>query len=209
MISGNPISGVPLSAFNLDAGTFIPTVLFELSRIPGVQRVYLMEFDPVYLSTHGYNTAGEATDRAYAANLSNAFNFKSKMFSSNKLVGGSGAGSGDMTILNGDGQLDDVLDIDWDYGELEVKVGKKVDTYPDFVTMFKGMVDGVTWDEDKINVRVRDRTFLFEETIQDNLYAGTGGNEGTADLARSHGYCGQHTLATGGFVLSVSRSIGT
>ena len=207
-ISGSPISGTPISGADTTAGVVILTPLDFLLANPTVQRVYLFESDVsdgvlieddlvslfsvdeeilnipnIKASTTGYATDEELHNQVYDPTLLNPLNFKSKLFTSKTLHGKSGPGAGDVTLLNGDGSLDGVLHSNWDSGSITIKVGAKDYKYSEFTTIFKGVADGITWDEDKINIRLRDRhSIMGNDHIQDNTFGGTGGCDGCINL---------------------------
>lgn len=202
MISGHPISGAPISgSMSLAAGTVILTLIDQLLEDQTIERIYLLEVDmssgdaiedhivhafgaddvisivpTIKLSTNGFSSDTEGVnDQVFLPLLNSPLNFKSKLYVSKDFNGQSSQGAGDITILNGDGSLDDFLEEQWDSGTVTVKVGAAGYKYTDFEVIFKGVADGITWDEDRINVRIRDRGKIFDRAIQQDHYTGIGG----------------------------------
>jgi hypothetical protein len=90
---------------------------------------------------------------------------------------------GEVEISNGDGELDSVVQsYAIDGRNVVVKFGPYMGAYSDFSVIAD--VLGVGWQTDRDNVRipVRDWTFILDQPLQTNLYAGSGGVEGGDDL---------------------------
>lgn len=141
------------------------------------------------LSSSGYLSSGYGfttyNDDAvmYPPAIKTALNFSSELFDSKTLTGRSSNGAGNIELLNGDGELDDILSVAWDNAPISIKVGADYFDPGDFVEVFRGVVESATWDTSRITLRVRDRQALFDEALQSNRYGGTGGLDGGADLA--------------------------
>lgn len=93
------------------------------------------------------------------------------------------ASEGTIAFANPDGAYDDYVD---DYAidgrEVIVRIGRKSDSFANHLVIFRGV--GVDWfaDQDAVTITVKDKSFLLDVPAQPNVYAGTGGAEGGADL---------------------------
>lgn len=118
----------------------------------------------------------------YPARVSDPYTFETKLFEDNYLSGNSKISYGNIAILNNDGELDHILDQYWDNATVKVKLGARYFTLPEFGTIFIGKVEQATWDEYNINLRLRDFSALLEADLNQTLYLGTGGLEGTSEM---------------------------
>ncbi|WP_422363188.1 hypothetical protein [Pyruvatibacter mobilis] len=90
---------------------------------------------------------------------------------------------GEIEIDNGDGELDAVVQsYAVDGRNIRVLFGPYMGDYREF-SQIAGLL-GRGWETDRDNVRipVRDWTFVLDQPLQTNLYAGSGGAEGGDDL---------------------------
>jgi len=176
-------SEVPFGGLPSGTGFSEETPFSALLNDFSLQRVYLLEltgtnFSPLYLSDCGYNSGSNI----YEGRLENPFNFETKLFDNNSLIGSSRVNFGNITILNSDGALDGILNDNWDVGSVTLKMGTKDFDYSDFGVIFKGKVEQATWNEKEIILRLRNSEPLLDKPIQTNTYLGTGGLEGTDNL---------------------------
>ena len=107
---------------------------------------------------------------------------------SRQIVGREGLGGiarvyGDIVLSNADGGLDRLLD---DYAldgrAVRLLIGPRDGLYSDFGLVFKGVFNRATLTERDLRISVSDGLAKLELPIQPNVYAGTGGLEGGADL---------------------------
>jgi hypothetical protein len=194
MILGeHPPGRVPVAS-RLDGMPVIPLSLFKQLLLDSkLERVYLFELTVensvgadvnLKLSTHGWasDTEGSA-DQVFSGFLSSPLNFGIKLFNSKTLTGRSKFGAGSVTIINCSCVLDDFLtDTSWDKYDFTIKMGGLDFDYDDFGAIFIGRAESVTWDEEKVSIRIRDGQIIFDDLIQENLYSGTGGLNGTDEL---------------------------
>lgn len=141
----------------------------ELSKIP---------LPDLYLSDKGYTSS----ENIYQARVADPFSFDSKMYDSNYLIGQSRISYGNISIINNDGELDYLLGAIWDEAVITVKMGRPTFNYEDFETIFSGKAEQAIWDLSTINIRLRNYEAELVTPLQNNLYLGTGGLEGTEDL---------------------------
>ena len=109
---------------------------------------------------------------------------------------------GDILLNNADGYFDDLVTrFALDGRRVAVKVGAPSFGYADFKLLYDGTAQG-WWlaDDNSARIRLRDAAWSLEIPLQQNLYAGTGGLAGGADLAGkpkplAYGACGNVTAA--------------
>ena len=170
------------------------TTLAELVANPTANKKYLVILKPynvatssvvtLYLSGEGFTT--EPTDSPantyFEPRLAEPLNFSRSMFSEGRLGGQSIPSFGAIVFTNADGGLDAFGSYAWDGREVEVKVGESGAGLEHYFTIFKGESKAVEFDDLFVNVLIRDNQEDFTTDIQDTFYAGTGGNEGSANL---------------------------
>ncbi len=85
-------------------------------------------------------------------------------------------------IDNADGSQDATADLAVDSRAVAVRYGDRTGAYDTFETLFAG--SGLTWErtDTALRLSVRARDYLLDVPLQPDLYAGTGGAEGGADL---------------------------
>ena len=148
--------------------------------------------DTVYLSDVGWQTTPSDTpaNRVFAPCLTVPYNFETSI-----ALGGGGGSSesfGVIEIANPGGAQDALLRRAWTGRDIEILVGGTL--YPgranerrlafaEFGRLFVGTADGVRATDTGIEIALRDPMTRLETPAQQNLYAGTGGVEGGADLA--------------------------
>lgn len=89
-----------------------------------------------------------------------------------------------LELINADGAMDSFID-NFDIGGRAVTVlfGRRDYQYEEFTPVFSGA--GVSWARDfgHLTITVRDTGYRLEGPLQPDIYDGTGGADGTADLA--------------------------
>lgn len=156
-----PFAGLPASALSA----------------PGLQTFYL--------STNGYTSGSDATvaDQYFDARVEQAIEFERAIPVSER-IGGLARGQGALSLLGGDRGLDSLLTgFALDGRAVTVRHGRDTFDYGEFGTLFKGVIVGATASPDVVRLDVRDALDRLDVPIQTSFYAGTGGNEGGADLA--------------------------
>lgn len=90
---------------------------------------------------------------------------------------------GEVEISNGDGELDTVVQAyAVDGRNVVIRFGPYMGAYSDFSVIANVLGTGWETDRDNVRIPVRDWTFLLDQPLQTNLYAGSGGAEGGDDL---------------------------
>jgi len=139
----------------------------------------------IYLSDSGFISLPSDADPNlfWEPRLKSTYNFESTLFRGEEPEGRSDAGRGEIVIINSDGNLDDTVNLGWDGRSIEAWTGKKGASFSTFIRRFNGTAESVSWNEEEILIKVRDRRHNTERSISVNLYAGTGGLEGSSDVA--------------------------
>ena len=173
------------------------TSLAELVANPYAKKKYLLILQPydlvaaatttVYLSGEGFVTSPTDTpaNTYFEPRLVEPFSFSRSMFREGKLGGQSVPAFGQIVLTNADGGLDAFATYAWDGRAVELKVGEDGATYSNYFTIFKGQTKSIEFDDLYLNLLIRDDQADFTPQIQTTLYAGTGGTEGSANLAGS------------------------
>lgn len=187
----------------------VATTLAELVANPYAKKKYLVILKPydldtsseitLYFSGEGFIT--EPTDTPantlFEPRLVEPISFSRSMFSSGRIGGYSVPGFGELILTNADGGLDDFATYAWDGRSVEVKVGEDGAEYQYYFTIFTGQSRTVEFDDLFIRVILRDDQNDFDIDYPETLYAGTGGNEGSAELAgqaKPHCYGQVHNI---------------
>lgn len=191
-----------LNAFGfagVDYDASVPSPFLALLRLKNAERKFI-----VHATLYDRDAAGETTlrfsDRRFITEPSETpantrylprleapvFRFRREISNLDRLGGRSSVQRGDIRIANGDGGLDAYLDRDayvWAGRSLEVLMGGKDFALADFGSIFLGLIDALSWDRGTVRITLRDRGALSTTQMQPTLYAGTGGLEGSAELA--------------------------
>jgi hypothetical protein len=138
----------------------------------------------LYYSTHGFTTEPGDTpsNTHFEGRLADAITFRRSMFQSGLIGGRSVPGYGVLRLANADGGLDHLADYAWDGRAITVMIGTKGDGYSDYTTIFEGTAQGIEFDGLELVVQLRDLQHKIDVPMQAALFAGTGGDEGVADL---------------------------
>lgn len=91
---------------------------------------------------------------------------------------------GEIVIANGDGELDPVVQsYAVDGRQVRVMFGPLMGAYGEFSSICDAVAVGWASDDLAVRLQVRDRSYNLDVPLQDNLYLGTGGAEGTPDIS--------------------------
>jgi hypothetical protein len=175
----------------------VATTLAQLVENPYAKKKYLLILKPydldaageltLYFSGEGFVT--EPTDTpantVFEPRLVEPISFSRSMFSSGKIGGLSVPGFGELVLTNADGGLDAWADYGWDGRSVELRVGEAGADLQYYFTIFQGQSKSIEFDDLFIRVILRDNQNDFTVDYPDTLYAGTGGNEGSSDLANT------------------------
>ena len=173
----------------------VATTLADLVADPYAKKKYLVILKPydvsgaseltLYYSGEGFVT--EPTDTPantiFEPRLVEPISFSRSMFASERLGGFSVPGFGELVLTNADGFLDAWSGYGWDGRSVEVRVGESGADFQYYFTIFQGEAKSITFDDLFIRVILRDRQADFNVDFPSALYAGSGGNEGSSNLA--------------------------
>ncbi len=119
----------------------------------------------------------------WAARMDIVMNAEVAIFSNRGGVGGSGVPTfGQTTIKIGDGDHDAQTAMHWDGRPVTIYLGAQEFDFEEFQAIFKGTAQEVVWNESELQIILRDGAARLDVPIQQTLYAGTGGLEGSDDL---------------------------
>ncbi len=114
--------------------------------------------------------------------LEQPLTFKRSILGSD-IIGNFSSGSGELDLTNTDGGYDFLIQgLAIDGRQIIVKVGLEGDAHDSFYTIFNGTASDWTVQEDIVKINLIDNAYKLAVTIQPNLYGGTSGVDGTADL---------------------------
>lgn len=136
-----------------------------------------------YFSDVGFCTEPSDTpaNTTYLALTSNALQFDVTILSGEQFESGSPT-FGSIRILNGDAELDDMVDYYFGGRSVQVLAGTKELTRQQFEVVFNGLMTQPEFDENEIILNISDKSIIFDTEFEQNLYEGTGGLEGGDDL---------------------------
>lgn len=162
-VKGTPLSVLPLST------------LQKYNRTGGTRRIYL--------SDKGFYT--EPTDTpsnvSYLPVVNNPFQFDVSILNGEEFRGGLPS-FGAIRVKNGMGNFDDFADYFWTGRTATIYAGGENFSRNDYEVIFKGTVRDIEFDEDEIIINISDKSTILETSFVQNLYEGTGGVEGGADI---------------------------
>jgi len=137
-----------------------------------------------FFSRFGFvtSTADTPSQTLYDPRVLQPLQFDRSIINGDRLAGISVA-SGEIALANGDGKLDNfAVSHAFDGRDISVSLGESTFATTQFGSIFKGVLEDLVVDEDRILLNIRDRIREFELPIQPNTYAGSGGEEGGEDL---------------------------
>ena len=136
-------------------------------------------------STHHFSgTDSEGGLKIYDPRVNAPLRIVRTIFSGGNRIGGFISMAGRIEINNNDGALDLYQEQFGVVGRsVIVRMGEVGASYGAFRSIFEGTVNGWSVDESKLVLTIKDKLADLDVPIQSNLYTGTGGLEGGADLA--------------------------
>ena len=100
---------------------------------------------------------------------------------------------GEVQLANNDGSLDHLVEqYAADGRQIRLKIGstetgsdgiERVQPYASFVTVYTSVAGPWTFEHDVVRLRIEDLSNRLQSRLQQAVYAGTGGKEGTVDIA--------------------------
>lgn len=148
-----------------------------MGRTLGAERVIRLS-DHYFITEPNENPANEY----FAPLVDNALQYDASLISGNT-VGVNSPTFGALEIANGNGDLDYFAHLSWSGRRIVVKAGLPGFRYADYAVVFDGLCNNIEMDDAIITLTISDKGLQFDKEIIGTSYAGTGGLEGSTDLA--------------------------
>lgn len=151
----------------------------------GVQEMtYKGGLTRVFLSDVGYVTKPTDTlpNRYFAGLVDNPLQFETGILSGD-IFGTGNQSFGAISIHNGNGDMDHLSAYGWAGRRVVVKAGTRGFAYADFSIVFDGSVNDLEANDDMITLTIKDNSSKTDQPLLPPTYTGTGGLEGSEDLA--------------------------
>ena len=128
-----------------------------------------------YFSGHGFTTGAAETpaNTYFSPRIIGGFQFQRSMFDGSQLGGRGLPSFGDLVLANDDGGLDELVDNNFDGRQIIIRVGADGDVIADFLVLFDGLTDGISFDDNTISIRLRDRGFKLDRVFHRDIYPDT------------------------------------
>lgn len=140
--------------------------------------------EALYFATEEWATSPSDVppNQPFDGRLSDPLRFSQSLLSGERFAGFA-LGGGSLRIDNDDGAYDSfITGYGLDGRRVVVKIGRRTDPYSSFVPIFEGTASDWRGDLFSIEVILRDNGFKLDAPAQPTVYAGTGADEGGADL---------------------------
>jgi hypothetical protein len=167
------------------------TVQNSLSGIPPISAGSIGEFDftsfgglnTVYISNTGYTTEPNESpsNRVYLPLTDNPYQYEVSILNGDEFRGGIPS-FGAVRLLNGDAELDSLINYYWNGREIKVYAGSEDFQRSQFALIFDGVCSGAEWSEDQIIINIQNKSQILETEFLQNLYGGEGGLDGNSDI---------------------------
>lgn len=188
-----PIGTEPLSHLPLEYNLSTPPKFQELLANPDAEIIYLVILrphdgtaeHPVYFAEPRFATRPDDPNlpsQPFLGRLARRFEISSQLFAGRNPAGGGSSAGSEIEILNEAGEFDQWGAWAWDGRDVEIRAGLDDFTYIEFGPVAKWRAEALDMEDGLVSVRLADRAAVFAGDIQQNLYLGTGGAEGGADL---------------------------
>jgi len=190
MFGAYPFASIPFASSLTDASS-IPSIT-DLIADQESPRAYLFHATP-YDSVGAdevdvYASIGLAypilDSNHYPAILKTAVDSQVDLFGENEDSQGR-TSFGNLELMIGDSEHDDLVDYLWDGRSVEVLLGAEGFDIDEYVRVLYGTAEDITYDQRKLSVVFRGKEALLDKPVQETLYAGSGGLEGGTDLEDS------------------------
>jgi hypothetical protein len=190
MFGSYPFASIPFASSNTDVST-VPVVL-DLIADQDLPRSYLFHakpYDPVGAAETDVRASiglkyPIVDSLAWPAILKTAADSQVELFGEDEDSQGR-TSFGNLELMIGDGEHDDLLDYFWDGRTVEVMLGAEDFTIDEYKRVLYGTAEDITYDQRKLGIVFRGKEDLLDKPVQESLYAGTGGLEGGEDIAGS------------------------
>ncbi|HSV29853.1 MAG TPA: hypothetical protein VLL76_09840, partial [Candidatus Omnitrophota bacterium] len=115
--------------------------------------------------------------------LQQPYSAEMRLFGGTDPFGAAESGFGSVVALNGDGDYDAVTGYNWAGAAIEILVGGAGRPLSDFAVVARPEGDGLGWDRERIELRLRDRLRILSRSVARRVYTGAGGVDGAAAIA--------------------------
>lgn len=140
----------------------------------------------IYVATQEFATEPDdaLSSQPFRGTLQNPLSNFRRSILSGEGIGAFTSGDGQLVIDNTDAFYDFLIQqYTVDGRDIVVKIGRIGDPYDEYFIIFKGTASDWNIDESTVSVSLRDNGYRLKVPAQPNLYGGTGGADGGADLA--------------------------
>jgi len=187
MFGSYPFASVPFAASLTDVST-VPAVQDLIADQDSV-RAYLFHatpYDPVGAAeTDVYASIGLkypiVDSIAWPAILKTACDSNVDLFSDDEDAQGR-TSFGNLELMIGDGEHDDLPDLFWDGRTVEVLLGAEGFTIDEYQRVLYGTAEDITYSQRRLGIVFRGKEQFLDNSVQENEYGGTGGLDGGEEL---------------------------
>lgn len=189
-----PTGALPIGGVRLNDSQAAPSKFQQLLDDPSRRRLYLIETFPrdvdaaqdltLRYSTGGFKSAPSdptTPNTLWLARVLSALEFERQLANGGLVSGRALPTFGNVQLANGDGRLTALFRYAWAGRQLDVLMGADGFDRQDFGNVFCAAARRVTGDRDTLSIVVSDAS-PFDQPIQTNTYAGTGGTEGGDEI---------------------------
>ncbi|MBL4800746.1 MAG: collagen-like protein [Emcibacter sp.] len=120
-------------------------------------------------------------DQHWRSRLSHEFSLGMRIFEAGFETTGSSRTSGSLKIMIGDGEFDILTSYNWQQRRVRVWTGEGTD-FNNFTQRLDGVVSSLIHSEKTLELRLGDKSNIFDAPMEIPTYAGTGGIEGPAEF---------------------------
>jgi hypothetical protein len=89
---------------------------------------------------------------------------------------------GTLTIQLADSDFDFLAGQSWDTRDIVIQAGLSTNPIQQYSVIMRAKTESAEWNLNEITISIRDQGILFDRSVQNNTYAGTGGYEGTEEM---------------------------
>lgn len=139
----------------------------------------------IYAATHEYvsRLTDDPSNTQFKGTLEKAFRIDRSIVDSNFIGESITIGLGEVTLTNSESDYDDLVVAHSSVGQrVKIRMGDRTRPYAEWKTILQGYLTDMQMDRASITFRMRDSGFKLDVPACLNIYAGTGGTEGTSDL---------------------------
>lgn len=139
----------------------------------------------LYYSSHGFTSSpiDDPANTYYDARIKQGPTYQRSLYQQGKLSGRSIPSVGSITLVNDDGELDNLSTAyAWGGRRARLYLGSDDFSLSQYGLVLDATVQALTYSDDELIIEIRDYAANLDNEIQPLTFAGTGGNEGGPDL---------------------------